>query len=139
MLRLNNMFKDIKEDTWTTSNDVVLVSLLLTLTSFPYFSSVFYWWLWAGNCLSWYYIYHFKFWFYDQQSMLIYLFFKGTATDMRYSARIKFSRSLVHRKNFSLIWRVVFKLGYVLCQERSDTSSEFEWTLRKVASDNNSR
>ena len=28
---------------------------------------------------------------------------KGTATDMRYFARGKFSRSLVHKKNFSLI------------------------------------
>ena len=57
---------------------------------------------------------------------------------MRYPAMRKFSRSLVHMKNFSLIWQVVFKLGYVLCQERKDSSSEFEWTLRKVASDNNS-
>ena len=56
---------------------------------------------------------------------------------MRYLARSKFSRSLVHKKNFSFIWQVVFKLGYV-CQESWDTSSEFEWTLRKVASENNS-
>ena len=56
---------------------------------------------------------------------------------MRYFARSKFSRSLVHKKNFSFIWQVVFKLGYV-CQESWDTSSEFEWTLRKVASENNS-
>ena len=33
---------------------------------------------------------------------------------------VKFSSSLVHKKNFSLIWQVVFKLGYVFCQE-------FEW------------
>ena len=39
--------------------------------------------------------------------------FKGAATGMRYFARIKFSTSLVHRKNFSLIWQVVFELGYV--------------------------
>ena len=43
---------------------------------------------------------------------------KDTVTDMRYFAWIKFSRSLVHKKNFSLIWQVVFKLRYVFCQER---------------------
>ena len=43
---------------------------------------------------------------------------KGTVTDMRYLARSKFSRSLVHKKNFSLIWQLVFKLGYIFCQER---------------------
>ena len=32
---------------------------------------------------------------------------------MRYFARSKFSRSLVHKKNFSLIGYVVIKLGYV--------------------------
>ena len=32
--------------------------------------------------------------------------FKGAATDMRYFARSKFSRSLVHKKHFSLIWPV---------------------------------
>ena len=43
---------------------------------------------------------------------------KGTATDMRYFARSKFSRGLVHKKNFSLTWKVVFNLGYVFYQER---------------------
>ena len=43
---------------------------------------------------------------------------KGAATDMRYFARGKFSRSLVYKKNFSLMRQVVFKLGYVFCQER---------------------
>ena len=38
--------------------------------------------------------------------------------DMRYFARSKFSKSLVHKRNFSLIWQAVFKLGYVFCQER---------------------
>ena len=65
--------------------------------------------------------------------------FKGAATDMRYFARSEFSRSLVHKKNFTLIWQVVFGLGYVFCQERWDTSFEFEWTRRKVGRDNNSR
>ena len=58
---------------------------------------------------------------------------------MRYLTMSKFSRSLVHKKNFSLIWQVFFKLGYVLCQERYNTTSEFEWTLRKVTRYNNSR
>ena len=58
---------------------------------------------------------------------------------MRYLARSKFSRRLVHKKSISLIWQGVFKLGYALCWERKNTSSEFEWTLRKVSSDNNSR
>ena len=43
---------------------------------------------------------------------------KVAATDMRYFARSKFSRSLVQTQNFSSIWQVVFKLGYVFCQER---------------------
>ena len=47
-------------------------------------------------------------------------------TDMRYFARSKFSRSLVHKKNFSLIWQVVLKLEYVFCQVDRDTSLEFE-------------
>ena len=58
---------------------------------------------------------------------------------MIYLARSKFSRSLLHKKKFSFIWQAVFKLGHVFYQDRWDTSSEFEWTLRKVASDNNSR
>ena len=36
---------------------------------------------------------------------------KGAVTDLRYFARSKFSCSLVHKKNFSLIWQVVFKFG----------------------------
>ena len=42
--------------------------------------------------------------------------FKVAATDMRYFARTKLSRSLVHKKNFSLIWQVDFNLGYLFCQ-----------------------
>ena len=38
---------------------------------------------------------------------------KVAATDMRYLARSKLSRCLVHKKNFSLMWQVVFKLGYL--------------------------
>ena len=43
---------------------------------------------------------------------------KGAVTDLRYYVRSKFSRSLVHWKDLTLIWEVVFKLGYVFCQER---------------------
>ena len=38
--------------------------------------------------------------------------FKGAATDMRYFSRNKFSSSLVHKKNFRLIWQVIFEAGY---------------------------
>ena len=41
--------------------------------------------------------------------------FKVAATDMRYFAKSKFPRSLVHKRNFSLIWQAVFKLGNVFC------------------------
>ena len=44
--------------------------------------------------------------------------FKGTATDMRHFARSKL---------FSLIWQVVFKLGYVFCQE--GMNSEKSWQI----------
>ena len=55
---------------------------------------------------------------------------------MRYFVRNKFFESFVHKKNFGLIWQVVFKLGYLFLHGRQDTSFEFEWTWRKVASDN---
>ena len=38
---------------------------------------------------------------------------KVPATDMRYFATTKFSGSLVYKNNFSLMWEVVFKLGYL--------------------------
>ena len=44
--------------------------------------------------------------------------FKEVATDMRYFARSKFFRSYTHKKNFSLIWQLVFKWGYIFCQGR---------------------
>ena len=44
--------------------------------------------------------------------------FEGAVTDMRYFASSKFSRSLVHKKNSSLMWQVVFNLGHVFCQEK---------------------
>ena len=52
--------------------------------------------------------------------------FKAAATCMRYFARSKFFRSLVHKKNFGLIWQVAFKLGCLFCQVRKGTFFEFE-------------
>ena len=46
-----------------------------------------------------------------------YLRLKGEATDKRYFARRKVFRSLVHKKNLSLIWKVVFNLGDILSRE----------------------
>ena len=43
---------------------------------------------------------------------------KDASTDMRYFGSSKLRRSLVHKKNFSFMWQVVFKLGYAFCQER---------------------
>ena len=63
-------------------------------------------------------------------------YLKAAATDTRYFARSKLFESLVHKKSFGLIWRVVFKLGYLFCQGRQDTTFEFQWTRKKVASDN---
>ena len=64
---------------------------------------------------------------------------KVAVTDMRYFARSKFSRILVHKRNFSLICQVVFKFGNVFCQKEWDTCLEFKWIRIKVASGNNSR
>ena len=41
---------------------------------------------------------------------------KIAAADMRYFARSKHSKSLVHKKIFSLVCQVDFKLGYLFCQ-----------------------
>ena len=41
---------------------------------------------------------------------------KVAATDMRYFAKSTFFGSLAHKKNFGLIWQVLFKLGYFFCQ-----------------------
>ena len=51
---------------------------------------------------------------------------KGVATDMRYFRRIKFSWSLVQKKNFGLIWLVAFKLEYLLCQGKGYPTFLFE-------------
>ena len=37
---------------------------------------------------------------------------------MRYFAASKFSRSLVHKKNFGLIWQAAFKLEFLFLQGR---------------------
>ena len=50
-------------------------------------------------------------WFFNVQ-------YKAAVKNIRYFARSKISSSLVHKKSFSLIWQVVFKLGYFFCQER---------------------
>ena len=57
--------------------------------------------------------------FLQKQSSLnsVLLCVKVAATDIKYFAGNKFFRSLVHKKNFSLIWQVVLKLGYIFCQE----------------------
>ena len=57
-------------------------------------------------------------WRQNKEVNLLLCLLKGAATDMRYFARSNFSKSLVYKKNFSLIRRVVFKLGYVFCQEK---------------------
>ena len=45
-------------------------------------------------------------------------YLKCCSRDMRYSARCTFSRNLVHRKNFGLVWQVAFKLRYLFRQGR---------------------
>ena len=43
---------------------------------------------------------------------------KVAATDIWYFRKSTFSRKLIHKKNFSFTSQVVFKLGYLFCQER---------------------
>ena len=57
---------------------------------------------------------------------------EAAVTDLRYFARNKFSKCLVDKKNFDLIWHVVFKLRYLFCQGRLETSFEFV-RIRKAA------
>ena len=38
--------------------------------------------------------------------------FEVAATDMKFFARSKLSKSFVHKKQFGLIWQLVFKLGF---------------------------
>ena len=53
---------------------------------------------------------------------------KFSARNIRCFARSKFVTSLVHKKNFGLIWHVIYKLEFSFCQGRKDTSFELEWT-----------
>ena len=46
------------------------------------------------------------------------LVLKYATKEMRYLARSKLSRNLVHKKVFCFMWHVVFKLEYVFCQGR---------------------
>ena len=43
--------------------------------------------------------------------------FKVAATYMRHFVGSEFSRSLVHKENFALKWRVVFKLEYLFAKK----------------------
>ena len=54
--------------------------------------------------------------------------------DFRYFARSTFTRSLVHKKHFGLMWQKIFKLEYLFCQRRQDTSPEFDlnWSQATV-------
>lgn len=62
-----------------------------------------------------------------------------TSLSSRYKILCKrrFSRSLVHKKELTLIRPLVFKLEYLFWQEKQDTSFAFQWNLWRVASDNN--
>ena len=51
-------------------------------------------------------------------SAIKYMHLKVAATDIQYFARSKLSRSLVYKKNFSLLWQLIFQLGYLFCQKR---------------------
>ena len=51
-------------------------------------------------------------------------------TELRYFARNKLSKSLVHKENLSLIWQIVSKLG-ILSREEGQLF-EFELTRRQT-------
>ena len=58
-----------------------------------------------------------KYWLRSLQKLIDLLAFKGAVTGTRYFARSKFFRSLAHKKYFSLIWQIVFKLRYICHRE----------------------
>ena len=60
---------------------------------------------------------------------------KAAGIHMKYVPRSKFLKSLVHKKNFGLIRQVDFKMKYLFCQVRNDTSFELELTRPKPAND----
>ena len=51
----------------------------------------------------------------------------------------KFSRSLFHKKDFGLTWKIVFKSEYLFSQRRWDSSLQFEGIWWKIASGNQCR
>ena len=51
---------------------------------------------------------------------------KTAGRDVIYFAKSKLSTSLLHQEISNLMWQVVFKLEYLLCQGRQDNSFEFE-------------
>lgn len=57
---------------------------------------------------------------------------KTAGRDAIYFAKSNLSTSFIHQEIFDLMWQVVFKLEYLLCQGRQDNFYEFEWTWQKV-------
>ena len=71
------------------------------------------------------------------QRGVVYQLLKSQAdTDMRYFARSRLSRILALQRKFGFAWQVVFKLIYLFCWRRYDTSFEFEWTRWKAENNN---
>lgn len=51
---------------------------------------------------------------------------KTAGRDAIYFGKSNLSASFIHQEIFDLMWQVVFKLEYLLCQGRQDNSYEFE-------------
>ena len=54
---------------------------------------------------------------------------KVAATDMRYFVKSTFSRGLVRKQNFDLVWQAVFILKYFLVKISRITFSHFVWSF----------
>ena len=54
----------------------------------------------------------------NRKFLQIQITLKAAARDLKYFASSNFFESLVHKKNFGLIWQVVFKLRYLFCKVR---------------------
>ena len=65
--------------------------------------------------------------------------FKAAAADMRYFARSKFSRSLVHKKKFSLIWQSVFQVRILILSREVGYLFWIWINSENIARDNYSR
>ena len=61
---------------------------------------------------------------------------KAAAIDIKYFARSKDLRSLVHKKIFALIWQVVFKLG-IACSLFLSTSKKYYMWIQTIKETNN--